>query len=47
MVSGIGPQATLNQYNIPVLADRLGVGQNMWDNAFSGPSYYVDVITHN
>ena len=30
MVSGIGPRATLSQYNIPVVADRPGVGQNMW-----------------
>ena len=30
MVSGVGPQATLSQYNIPVVADRPGVGQNMW-----------------
>lgn len=30
MVSGIGPEATLSQYNIPVIANRPGVGQNMW-----------------
>lgn len=30
MVSGIGPAATLQQFNIPVIADRAGVGQNMW-----------------
>ena len=30
MVSGIGPCGTLSQYNIPVIADRPGVGQNMW-----------------
>lgn len=30
MVSGIGPQSTLSQYNIPIVADRPGVGQNMW-----------------
>lgn len=30
MVSGIGPRATLSQYNIPVVADLPGVGQNMW-----------------
>ena len=30
MVSGIGPQGTLSQHNIPVIADRPGVGQNMW-----------------
>ena len=30
MVSGIGPKATLQEYGIPVIADRPGVGQNMW-----------------
>ena len=30
MVSGVGPQSTLSQFNIPVVADRPGVGQNMW-----------------
>ena len=30
MVSGIGPRVTLSQYNIPVVVDRPGVGQNMW-----------------
>lgn len=32
MVSGIGPAETLSQHNITVLADRPGVGQNMWDH---------------
>lgn len=30
MVSGIGPRETLEEYNISVLADLKGVGQNMW-----------------
>ena len=30
MVSGVGPATTLQKYNIPVIADRPGVGQNMW-----------------
>lgn len=30
MVSGVGPQSTLSQFNIPIVADRPGVGQNMW-----------------
>ena len=30
MVSGIGPSATLQKFGIPVVADRPGVGQNMW-----------------
>lgn len=30
MVSGIGPSDTLTKHGIPVVADRPGVGQNMW-----------------
>ena len=30
MVSGIGPASQLNPLGIPILADRPGVGQNMW-----------------
>lgn len=30
MVSGVGPRETLEQHNIQVIADRPGVGQNMW-----------------
>ena len=30
MVSGIGPAATLQKHQIPVLTNRPGVGQNMW-----------------
>lgn len=36
MVSGVGPAATLKQYNIPVVADRPGVGQNMWVSISTG-----------
>ncbi|PVH95937.1 GMC oxidoreductase [Periconia macrospinosa] len=45
MVSGVGPKATLKKHGIPVIADRPGVGQNMWDHVFMGPSYRVNVIT--
>ncbi len=45
MVSGIGPKATLDKYNIPVLVDLPGVGQNMWDHVLGGISYRVDVVT--
>ena len=45
MVSGIGPAATLQGLGIPVIADRPGVGQNMWDHILFGPSYRVNVIT--
>ena len=30
MVSGIGPREVLESQGVPVLADRPGVGQNMW-----------------
>lgn len=43
MVSGIGPADVLRQHNIRVLVDRPGVGQNMWDHTFFGPSYKVTV----
>lgn len=36
MLSGIGPKATLQQHNIPVLSDRPGVGQNVWDTTNAG-----------
>lgn len=42
MVSGIGPKEELEKFNIPVLADRPGVGQNMWDHLDFGPSYYIN-----
>lgn len=45
MLSGIGPKATLEQYNITVIADRPGVGQNLTDHAFFAPSYRVKVDT--
>jgi choline dehydrogenase len=45
MVSGIGPESTLRQHNIPCIANRLGVGQGMHDHVFFGPSYRVNVQT--
>ncbi|KAL9602096.1 MAG: hypothetical protein Q9219_002092 [cf. Caloplaca sp. 3 TL-2023] len=45
MVSGIGPAATLEKFKIKVVADRPGVGQNMWDHVLFGPSYRVKVQT--
>ncbi|KAK8047516.1 choline dehydrogenase [Apiospora saccharicola] len=41
MVSGIGPRATLDDFEIPVISDLPGVGQNMWDHIMFGPSYEV------
>ncbi|KAE8395053.1 hypothetical protein BDV23DRAFT_169069 [Aspergillus alliaceus] len=45
MVSGIGPAHTLEQLGIPVVADRPGVGQDMWDHPLFAPSYRVQVTT--
>ncbi|KAJ9604780.1 hypothetical protein H2200_010895 [Cladophialophora chaetospira] len=47
MVSGIGPGSTLKAHNIDICADRPGVGQNLWDNAFFGPTHHVNLVTHN
>jgi choline dehydrogenase len=47
MVSGIGPAATLQAHGIQVLADRAGVGSNMWDHVYFGPSYAVKTVTHS
>lgn len=45
MVSGVGPADISNQFDIPVIADRPGVGQNMTDHIFFGPAYRVNVQT--
>jgi choline dehydrogenase len=45
MVSGVGPASILSKYNIPVIANRPGVGQNLQDHVLMGPSYRVNVIT--
>ncbi|KAK4868170.1 hypothetical protein LT330_007368 [Penicillium expansum] len=45
MVSGIGPIDQLQEHHINVIADRPGVGQNMWDHPFFAPSYRVRVTT--
>jgi len=45
MVSGIGPQATLQQHGIQVLKDLAGVGQNMWDHVLFGANRRVNVLT--
>ncbi|KAH6677509.1 hypothetical protein B0J14DRAFT_615670 [Halenospora varia] len=45
MLSGICHAATLAKFNIPLLKDAPGVGQNMWDHVFFGPSYRVKVQT--
>ncbi|KAI3390982.1 hypothetical protein diail_8296 [Diaporthe ilicicola] len=45
-VSGIGPKAVLERYNISVVADRPGVGQNLQDQATTLVMYQVDLITN-
>lgn len=41
MLSGVGPREHLEKFGIPVVADRPGVGQNLTDHIFFGPSYRV------
>ncbi|OBT49213.1 hypothetical protein VE00_00164 [Pseudogymnoascus sp. WSF 3629] len=45
MVFGVGPSDQLQKLKIPVVADLPGVGQNMQDHIFFGPSYRVQVET--
>lgn len=45
MASGVGPAATLQGLNIPVVADRPAVGQGMQDHLFYGIGYRVNGIT--
>jgi choline dehydrogenase len=45
MVSGIGPAATLEEFDIPVISDLAGVGQNMWDHVFYGMIWPTDMET--
>jgi choline dehydrogenase len=47
MVSGVGPAKTLRQFNIPIIADLPGVGQNMWDHLLFGKSYRVSTLIHS
>ena len=46
-VSGVGPKAVLERYNISVVADRPGVGQNLQDQATTFVMYQVDLITNS
>jgi choline dehydrogenase len=46
MVSGVGPAETLQKYNIPIVADRPGVGQNMWDHVVLSVGYQVSIETY-
>ncbi|KAL8904945.1 MAG: hypothetical protein Q9207_002939 [Kuettlingeria erythrocarpa] len=40
-----GPAPTLQQHGIPIIANRPGVGQNMEDHIYFGPSYRVNAPT--
>ena len=44
-VSGVGPQALLQKYNISIVANRPGVGQDMMDHITVPISYQVNVLT--
>ena len=45
LVSGIGAAETLAEYGIPVVSDLPGVGQNMCDHIYFGPTHRVRVIS--
>ncbi|KAI1451259.1 hypothetical protein F4805DRAFT_463982 [Annulohypoxylon moriforme] len=45
MVSGVGPAETLKKFDIPIVAARPGVGQNLEDHVMYGPSYRVQLDT--
>jgi choline dehydrogenase len=47
MVSGIGPADTLKRFNIPIVSDLKGVGQNLDDHILFGASYQVKTLTHS
>ncbi|KAF2645113.1 alcohol oxidase [Massarina eburnea CBS 473.64] len=47
MVSGIGAAETLQEHGITVLADRPGVGQNMWDHVDIEVTYKVNLESFN
>ena len=47
MVSGVGPPDTLSKYEIDVVAALPGIGQNLQDQLFFGPSHRVNVVTHS
>lgn len=47
MVSGIGPRRVLDSLKIPVLVNLPGVGQNLWDHAWFGTTFRVNVPTNS
>ena len=47
MVSGIGPAPLLQSFDIPLVQDVPGVGQEMWDHPWFSSSFRVDVTTNS
>ncbi|CZR52819.1 related to choline dehydrogenase [Phialocephala subalpina] len=47
MVSGIGPAPTLAAHSISLIADRPGVGKNMWDHIDMEVTWKVGVVGFN
>ncbi|MCJ1372495.1 hypothetical protein MMC20_003720 [Loxospora ochrophaea] len=47
MLSGIGPAATLNSFQIPIVSNLGGVGQNLWDQPYYGMTVRVNVTTQS
>lgn len=45
MVSGVGPADTLQAHGIDVISNLVGVGQNLRDHVFFGPTYQVALET--
>lgn len=45
LVSGVGPKALLQSLDIPVIADRPGVGQNLREHIVTFVSHQVNMIT--
>lgn len=44
MVSGIGPRAGLEKYNIPLISDLSGVGQNLFDTPALGGVIHSSIV---
>ncbi|KAM6508195.1 hypothetical protein FALCPG4_018077 [Fusarium falciforme] len=47
MASGIGPEKTLSTFQIPVISNLGGVGQNMQDHPAYGTLFSVDAVTQH
>ena len=45
MVSGIGPRRMLRGLGIPLVKELPGVGKNLWDHAYYGTTFRVNVPT--